>query len=112
MSAFRNACVDQLGDMRMRQSTEDGALSTLSALANASDPDNGTTLVVTDVPATLPAGVSYDVASGAFTLDPSNVAFQHLAQGQSTTVSVNYSVSDGIVATAAAVSWTVTHCTG
>jgi VCBS repeat-containing protein len=87
---------------------EDGILSTLNALANASDADSGTTLVVTDVSDTLPAGVSYDAASQAFTLDPSNSAFQHLADGQSTVVSVSYAVSDGIVTTPASMSWTVT----
>ena len=82
--------------------------STLNALANASDADSGTTLVVTDVSDTLPAGVSYDAASQAFTLDPSNSAFQHLADGQSTVVSVSYAVSDGIATTPASMSWTVT----
>ena len=87
---------------------EDGVPSTLNALANATDADSGTTLLVTDVPGTLPAGVSYDAALQTFTLDPSNLAFQHLAAGASTVVSVNYTVSDGIAATPASMSWTVT----
>jgi VCBS repeat-containing protein len=88
--------------------TEDGSASALNALANASDADLNTTLVVTDVPATLPAGVSYNAATHSFTLDPSNAAYQHLAQGQTATVSVSYNVSDGLIKTAASVSWTVT----
>ena len=88
--------------------TEDGATRTLNALANASDVDDGTTLAVTNVPGSLPAGVTYDAGTHSFTLDPSNSAYQHLAQGQTTTVTVNYGVTDGIATTAAAVSWTVT----
>ncbi|WFU68210.1 VCBS domain-containing protein [Bradyrhizobium brasilense] len=88
--------------------TEDGATSTLNALANASDVDDNTTLSVANVPAVLPAGVSYNAATHAFTLDPSDAAFQHLADGQTTTVSVSYSVSDGTTSTPASVSWTVT----
>lgn len=88
--------------------TEGGAGSTLGALANASDVDNGAVLSVTNVPATLPAGVSYDAASKSFTIDPTNAAYDHLADGASTTVTVNYSVSDGITSTPASVSWTVT----
>ncbi len=88
--------------------TEDSSGSTLNALANASDVDDGTTLSVTGVPGSLPAGVSYDAATHSFALDPANSAFQHLAAGASTTVSVSYDVSDGITTTPASVSWTVT----
>ena len=87
--------------------TEDAAASTLNALANASDVDDGTTLSVTSMPASLPAGVSYDAATHSFTLDPTNAAFQH-SPDPTTTVSVSYAVSDGITSTPASVSWTVT----
>ncbi|MQW85816.1 VCBS domain-containing protein, partial [Sinorhizobium saheli] len=87
---------------------EDGAAVTLDALANASDVDDGTTLQVVDVPASLPAGVSYDAATHAFSLDPTDAAYQHLAAGQTTVVTVNYGVSDGTATTMAAVSWTIT----
>lgn len=60
---------------------EDGAPSTLNALAHASDVDAGQTLSVVNVPATLPAGVSYDAVTHSFTLDPANAAYQHLAVG-------------------------------
>ncbi|KGF80445.1 hypothetical protein IA69_18935, partial [Massilia sp. JS1662] len=88
--------------------TEDGAAVTLDALANASDPDANATLSVVNVPATLPAGVTYNAGSHTFTLDPSNAAYQALAQGQTTTVSVTYGVSDGTATTSATASWIVT----
>src|SRR6202008_3178206 len=43
----------------------------------------------------------------SFTLDPSNAAFQYLAAGGHTTVTVNYGVTDGTATTAASVSWNV-----
>ncbi|HVL53460.1 MAG TPA: VCBS domain-containing protein, partial [Vitreimonas sp.] len=88
--------------------TEDGASSTLDALLHASDVDAGTTLQVVDVPGSLPAGVTYDAATRSFTLDPSDPAYQSLADGQTTTVTVAYGVSDGIATVPASVSWTVT----
>ena len=89
---------------------EDGSVSVLNALANASDADNGATLSVVDVPGTLPAGVTYDAVNHTFTLDPNNAAYQYLADGVTTIVTVNYGVSDGIVTTPtpASVSWTIT----
>ena len=86
--------------------TEDGAKSTLNALANTSDADAGAKLSVIDVPAKLPAGVSYNAGAGSFTLDPA--AYQSLAEGKSVTVTVDYGVSDGSVTQAASVGWTVT----
>ncbi|MGE5648788.1 MAG: cadherin-like domain-containing protein [Bacillota bacterium] len=88
--------------------TEDGAVATVDALANASDVDAGAHLSVVNVPTDLPAGVSYDAASHSFTLDPNNAAYQSLAQGATTTVTVNYDVSDGTATTPASVSFTVT----
>jgi VCBS repeat-containing protein len=87
---------------------EDAATSSLNALANASDVDAGDVLSVVDVPATLPAGVSYDAATKTFVLNPADAAFQSLAQGQTTTVVVSYGVSDGLATTPASVQWTVT----
>ena len=82
--------------------TEDGSASTLDALANATDVDDLTTLSVTGVPAMLPAGVSYNAGTHSFTLNPADAAYQHLAAGATTTVSVLYQVSR----TSASVSWT------
>ncbi|MGW8394375.1 beta strand repeat-containing protein [Pseudoduganella sp. HUAS MS19] len=88
--------------------TEDGVVVTLDALANASDVDSGTTLMVASVPDVLPAGVSYDAGTHSFTLDPSHAAYQSLAQGQEQEVTVSYQVSDGITATPASVTFKVT----
>jgi hypothetical protein len=75
----------------------------LDALANAS----GTSLSV--VPSlTLPAGVTYDAASHSFVLDPTNPAFNHLAQGATQVVSVGYDVSNGSGQTHTSASWTIT----
>lgn len=87
---------------------EGGGSVSLNALANASDADAGTILSIVDVPAELPAGVSYDQATGGFTLDPTHAAYQSLSQGATTMVSVSYGVSDGIATTLASVSWIVT----
>jgi VCBS repeat-containing protein len=89
------------------EAVEDGSAVTLSALANASDPD-GDALQVVDVPVDLPAGVTFDEATQSFTLDPSHAAYQSLATGAQTTVTVNYAVSDGTEQVAASMSWTVT----
>ncbi len=59
-------------------------------------------------PTTLPAGVTFDAATHSFTLDASDPAYQHLAQGETTTVTVNYGVADGFTVTAARVVFTVT----
>jgi VCBS repeat-containing protein len=56
----------------------------------------------------LPAGVTYDAAAQAFTLNAGASAYQHLGLGQTALVSVAYGVSDGTVTTSASVSWTVT----
>ncbi|MDP3523656.1 MAG: cadherin-like domain-containing protein, partial [Hoeflea sp.] len=87
---------------------EDGSSVSLDALANASDVDAGAILSVVDLPATLPAGVNYDAATQRFTLDPAHAAYQSLAAGATTTVTVAYGVSDGTATTPASVSWTVT----
>jgi len=87
---------------------EDGPGVTLNALANASDVDAGTSLTVVGVPASLPAGVTYDAAAKTFTLNPAAAAYQSLAAGQQITVTISYGVSDGVATTPATASWTVT----
>src|SRR6185369_10522066 len=51
--------------------------ATLNALVNASDVDSGSTLSVVGVPPTLPAGVSYNASTHAFTLNPAHAAYQY-----------------------------------
>jgi VCBS repeat-containing protein len=87
---------------------EDGSIVSLDALANASDIDHGSVLSVVNVPGTLPPGVSYDAATHSFKLDPSHSAYQHLAQGQTDSVVVNYGVSDGTATTPASVTFVIT----
>ncbi|RYD68314.1 MAG: tandem-95 repeat protein, partial [Sphingomonadales bacterium] len=86
---------------------EDGASVSVDALSTASDVDHGATLSVV-VPNTLPGGVTYDAATHRFILNPANAAYQSLAAGQTTVVTLNYAVTDGSASTAAVVQWTVT----
>ncbi|MCY1668978.1 VCBS domain-containing protein [Rhizobium sp. SL86] len=96
-----------VSDAVLGSATEDGAVVSVNALANASDVDAGTVLSVV-APSELPAGVSFDVASQSFRLDPSVSAYQSLAAGQTTEVTVRYGVSDGTATTPAEVRFTVT----
>ena len=91
----------------MDVATEDGAVVTINALANASDVDQGTTLSVVAVPDSLPAGVSYDPTTHTFALNPDESAYQSLAAGQTAEVTVNYGVSDGAATVPASVKFTV-----
>lgn len=88
--------------------TEDAGSISLSALANASDVDAGTTLSVVNLPTSLPTGVSYNEATATFVLDLTHAAYQSLTEGQSVEVSVSYDVSDGLVTTPASVFWIIT----
>ncbi|MFM9034312.1 MAG: cadherin-like domain-containing protein, partial [Mycobacterium sp.] len=86
--------------------TQGGAVVTLDALAHTTDVDTATLSVT--APAGLPAGVTYDQAAKTFTLDPTNSAYSTLTSGQSTTVTVNYTVSDGVAApVSTSAVWTV-----
>lgn len=87
--------------------TEDGPAVALNALANASD-DFTTNLGVHFDLSSLPSGVTYDSTTHSFVLDPGNAAYQHLAAGEQTTVTVNYSVWDGYLETPTTASWLVT----
>jgi len=84
---------------------EDGPASIVNAVGNAWDAE-GATLSVTGYGA-LPAGVSYDSATRSFKLDPTNTAYQDLADGQTRQVTVNYNVTDGVNSTPTSVTWTV-----
>ncbi len=88
--------------------TEDGAPVVFDALSIASDLDHGAVLQVVDVPATLPAGVSYIAQTHQFSFDPSHAAYQSLAAGQVLSVPVTFGVSDGTSTTQATVTFKVT----
>ena len=75
-------------------STGTGAEDTTSTgQLQASDADNGDVLTYTVNDADKPAGFSVD-ASGKWTLDASNAAYQHLAEGETTTITVPFTVTD------------------
>jgi VCBS repeat-containing protein len=70
---------------------EDGPAVTADLLTNASDVDHGAVLGVANLSA-LPAGIT--VSGHVLTVDPSNAAFQSLAEGQKDVVTVTYDVVD------------------
>ncbi len=86
---------------------EDGQVVSVNAAGNAVDVDAHQGVQVVGVPEALPPGVSYDAATQRFSLDPSDAAYQHLAQGESQQVVVEYQVFDGYVAVPTAVIFTV-----
>ena len=79
-----------------------------NALDNASDVDLGNILSVNNIPALLPAGVTFNALTNIFTLDANNAAYDALRAGQQQTVTVNYGVTDGIATTPGSVSFVVT----
>lgn len=84
---------------------EDGANITLQLSSVTSDVDGEalTYSLVTGAP-----GLSIDAATGAVTLDPSNVAYQSLAQGEVVNVGAVYAVTDGTVTVQNTITFTVT----
>lgn len=87
---------------------EDGAGVTLKLLSTASDPDHGSVLSLASVQSILPAGITYDAVSQSLTLDPTNAAFQSLAQGQIASYAVGFSVTDGQLVTPSTAIFNVT----
>lgn len=87
---------------------EDGPLARLSALMDAAT-SAGTALPLVIVPASLPPGVRYLEGAQSFSLDPSHPAYQHLGEGETQTVRVDYNLLiDGAAQAPASVSWTIT----
>ncbi len=83
-------------------------LYVVDALANASTTEPNVTLSVIDVPANLPAGVTYDAGTHSFAFDRSDPAYDHLGFGTAPLeVVVNYQVFDGFLATPAQVKFIV-----
>jgi VCBS repeat-containing protein len=87
---------------------EDGPFIRLDAIDAASAQLPNVRTVAVNVPASLPPGVRYIESSRSFTLDPSHPAYQRLAEGQTTTVTVNYSLSGAGTQTPASIVWTIT----
>ncbi|WP_162820455.1 Ig-like domain-containing protein [Microvirga calopogonii] len=87
---------------------EDGPLARLSAPLDAVV-SNGAALPLVIVPTHLPPGVRYLDGSRSFSLDPSHPAYQHLGEGETETVRVDYKLLiDSGARIPATISWTVT----
>ena len=77
--------------------TEDAAVVTGTVATNDSDPDTGATRTYAlNAPV---AGLTLN-ANGSYAFDPSNLAYQHLAQGETVNVVANYTLTDDQGATA------------
>lgn len=86
---------------------EDGPLARLSALMDAAT-STGATMPLVIVPALLPPGVRYLDGARSFSLDPSHPAYQHLGDGETEAVRVDYDLLiDGDTRIPASISWTV-----
>ena len=86
---------------------EDGPVARLSAIAAAASSDAGTQPLVL-VPASLPPGVRYLDGSRSFSLDPKHPAYQHLGNGETKIVTVEYGlILGGGTSVPASVTWTV-----
>jgi VCBS repeat-containing protein len=87
---------------------EDGPLARLDALPDGATSE-GMTLPLVIVPASLPAGVRYLDGSRSFALNPSHPAYQHLGEGETKIVTVDYVfLNDDSSRVPASVSWTIT----
>ncbi|MDH0748953.1 retention module-containing protein [Pseudomonas sp. GD03842] len=73
--------------------------TTLTGQLQASDVDTGDVLTYSVASSSQPAGFSLNAATGQWTLDASNAAYQHLAAGQTTTLNVPFTVTDKAGAT-------------
>jgi VCBS repeat-containing protein len=86
---------------------EDGPLAQLSGLMDVAAPA-GATLPLVIVPASLPPGVRYLDGARSFSLDPSHPAYQHLGEGETETVKVDYNLLiDADTHFPASISWNV-----
>ena len=91
------------GALRIRNSNSNSVDDPTADTSAASAAPTGPVYDVTG----LPAGVSFDAATHSFSIDPADVAFQGLSQGQVQTVTVKYGITDGIAVTAATAVFTV-----
>ncbi|PVE23314.1 hypothetical protein DC522_16385 [Microvirga sp. KLBC 81] len=87
---------------------EDGPVAQIGALVETVTSADGATPPLVSVPASLPPGIRYIESSRSFFLDPSHPAYQHLGEGEITTVAVNYSLVIDGARIPTTVSWTVT----
>ncbi|MGO4385927.1 Ig-like domain-containing protein [Microvirga sp. 2YAF29] len=89
------------------RAVEDGPLARLAALSGFGTSDDGAAGPYVILPAFLPAGVRYIESSRSFTLDPSHPAYQHLGQGETAAIAVNYTLLIDGARIPTSASWTV-----
>ncbi|WP_226925012.1 beta strand repeat-containing protein, partial [Stutzerimonas stutzeri] len=99
--------VPVVGAALISSDTEGNGIYTLNLLLGTSDADSGDILSVSNATYTvggvptdnagtdIPAGLSL-APNGVLSINPSDSAFNYLAQGQSLVIVVNYAVTDGI----------------
>ncbi|WP_434356684.1 VCBS domain-containing protein [Parasalinivibrio latis] len=82
-----------VGDIITKGVNEGGAAQTVTLTDNITDIDGDTLTVVDGSIKDLPPGVTVD--GNTLTVDPSNSAFDGLAEGDQQTITVTYDVTDG-----------------
>lgn len=87
---------------------EDAGQFRILPFTNTFDPDTADILSVVDIQAELPPGVTWDAQFGSFIVDTTHAAFQSLAVGQSSVITISYAVFDGTVAVPHSIIFTVT----
>lgn len=75
--------------------TEGGPAGMVSPSANTIDSDLVDLVRIETVPPVLPPGVTWDATFNAFVIDPSDPAFDSLAAGMATTITLNFNITDG-----------------
>jgi VCBS repeat-containing protein len=89
------------------KAVEDGPLARLDAVPDSLTLDD-TALPLVIIPASLPPGVRYLSGSRSFSLNPSHPSYQHLGQGETEIVTVDYVLlSDDNIRVPASISWTI-----
>jgi VCBS repeat-containing protein len=89
------------------KAVEDGPLARLDAVPDSLTLED-TALPLVIVPASLPPGVRYLNGSRSFSLNPSHPAYQHLGEGETEIVTVDYVLlSDDSIRVPASISWTI-----
>ena len=87
---------------------EDAGQFRILPFTNTFDPDTADILSVVDIQPELPPGVTWDAQFGSFVVDTTHAAFQSLAVGQSSVITISYAVFDGTVAVPHSIIFTVT----
>src|SRR6185295_9519737 len=89
---------DPVANVDTNSATEGGATVLGSVALNDSDPDDGETATLSYALNAPVAGLTLN-ANGSYSFDPTNAAYNHLAQGATTDVIATYTVTDAHGAT-------------